>query len=146
MNQYKAADILKILQKNKIAYTVSEDCGYADVKVIAYYCYPIFVYQKNGSDDLAAVGISEKPNLYLSETAQEILKKIHFPILTGDSLEKVKRVFGEPDEIDDMMIYPRFRYWTDEVWVSLGANDGAVCEIDIVFDQEIIGNIQVFNE
>lgn len=68
-----------------------------------------------------------------------ILENIGFPVKFGDSLDKVREIFGTENSIDTFFEnYKRYNYFVNNYFISLSIGNNMVMGVEAVFNPEII--------
>lgn len=129
-----------------VSVTEEYDFSYAGVSGYAEIigCRIAF-FRKNKSDLLDAFSFIEiSPNEF--EFCNSVLEKIGFPVRFGDSLEKVRELFGKENSVDTFFEnYDRYNYFvSDDYFLSFCVGNDMITGLEVIFSPEIISEISDF--
>lgn len=101
----------------------------------------IAFFRKNRSDLLDAFSFIEiKPEEF--DFCNSILEKVGFPVKFGDSLDKVRELFGTENSVDTFFEnYDRYNYSGKNPYMAFCAENGIIVGIDVIFSDEIISGL-----
>lgn len=130
------------LSSPKITVSEEYDFSYAGISGYAEIigCKVAF-FRKNKSDLLDAFSFTEiEPEEF--DFCNYILGKIDFPVKFGDSLNRIREIFGEENSINNFFEnYIRYNFFMENYFVSFCVGDNGVSGVEVVFSQEIISEI-----
>ena len=128
---------IKIIEEYDFSYAGVS--GYAEI----IGCKIAF-FRKNKSGLLDAFSFIEiEPHEF--DFCNYILEKIEFPVKFGDSLNKVREIFGAEKSTDNFFEnYVRYNYSVKNCFVSFCIGDNGVSGAEVVFSPEIIAEISDF--
>lgn len=130
-------DFTKVFENGDFNY--SEVNGHAD-----YLGWYIIFFKELGCNKVSAISFDDiliEENI--KRIANEILRKIEFPIQFGDKLSSIKKEFGEPNFSDSILIdVQRFHYilYENELYICFGID----CNEDL-YSLEITTNKKIIN-
>lgn len=101
----------------------------------------IAFFRKNRSDLLDAFSFIEiKPEEF--DFCNCILEEIGFPVKFGDSLDKVRELFGTENSVDTFLEnYDRYNYSGKNPYMTFCAEKNIIVGIDVIFSNEIISGL-----
>ena len=130
------------LSSLEIPVTEEYDFSYAGISGYAEIigCKVAF-FRKNKSDLLDAFSFMEiTPEEF--DFCNYILAKIDFPVKFGDSLKKIREVFGVENSANNFFEnYIRYNYFMKNYFVSLCVGNNGLSGVEVVFSEEIINEI-----
>jgi hypothetical protein len=106
----------------------------------------IIVFSEYKSNLVSAVSFDDiLSDIRIIKIANDILKRIDFPILFGDDFSLIKKLFGNPISLDTVLTnITRYHYFSkeDSLYMCFGIENKnkTLCSLELITNSKIIKN------